>query len=66
MFGEMVIPTLLGGGRGLLVGQAISAQYMQAQNYPLGTAMAVLVLLVVSLVVAILARVTKGFAEVDS
>jgi spermidine/putrescine transport system permease protein len=65
MFGEMVIPALLGGGRGLLVGQAISAQYMQAQNYPLGSAMAVLVLLVVSLAVAILARVTKGFAEVD-
>ena len=64
MFGEMVIPTLLGGGRGLLVGQAITAQYMQAQNYPLGSAMAVLVLLVVSFAVAILARMTKGFAEV--
>lgn len=64
MFGEMVIPTLLGGGRGLLVGQAISAQYMQAQNYPLGSAMAVLVLLVVSFAVAVLARMTKGFAEV--
>jgi spermidine/putrescine transport system permease protein len=64
MFGEMVIPTLLGGGRGLLVGQAISAQYMQAQNYPLGSAMAVLVLLAVGLAVAILARMTKGFAEV--
>lgn len=64
MFGEMVIPTLLGGGRGLLVGQAISAQYMQAQNYPLGSAMAVLVLLVVGLAVATLARMTKSFAEV--
>jgi spermidine/putrescine transport system permease protein len=64
MFGEMVIPTLLGGGRGLLVGQVITAQYMQAQNYPLGSAMAVLVLLVVSVAVAVLARMTKGFAEV--
>jgi spermidine/putrescine transport system permease protein len=64
MFGEMVIPNLLGGGRGVLAGQAISAQYMQAQDYPLGSAMAVLVLLVVTILVTLLARKTRGFAEV--
>jgi len=63
MLGEMVIPKLLGGGRGVLMGQAISSQYLQSQNYALGSAMAVLVLVSVALVVAALARLTRGFAE---
>ncbi|SEQ93727.1 spermidine/putrescine transport system permease protein/putrescine transport system permease protein [Faunimonas pinastri] len=64
MLGELVIPRLLGGGRGLLMGQAISSQYLQSQNYPLGSAMAVLVLVAVGVLVAALARMTKGFVEV--
>lgn len=64
MLGEMVIPRLLGGSRGVLMGQAISSQYLQSQNYPLGSAMAVLVLVVICTIVALLARLTKGFAEV--
>jgi spermidine/putrescine transport system permease protein len=64
MLGEMIIPKLLGGSRGVLMGQAISAQYLQAQNYPLGSAMAVLVLLAVVISIAFLARITKGFTEV--
>ncbi|MBW8838105.1 MAG: ABC transporter permease subunit [Burkholderia sp.] len=64
MLGEMVIPKLLGGSRGVLMGQALSSQYLQAQNYPLGSAMAVLVLLGVAVIVGLLAWVTKGFAEV--
>jgi ABC-type spermidine/putrescine transport system permease subunit I len=64
MLGEMAIPRLLGGSRGVLMGQAIAAQYLQSQDYPLGSAMAVLVLVAVAILVAILARVTKGFVEV--
>lgn len=64
MLGEMVIPTLLGGGRGVLMGQAIAAQYLESQNYALGSAMAVAVLMAVVAIVAVLARVTSGFAEV--
>ena len=66
MLGEMVIPKLLGGSRGVLMGQAISSQYLQSQNYALGSAMAVLVLIAVAVVVAGLARLTKGFAEVSA
>lgn len=44
MLGELVIPALLGGDRGVLMGQAISSQYLDTQNYALGSAMAVLVL----------------------
>ncbi|MCX5514785.1 ABC transporter permease [Kaistia algarum] len=64
MLGEMVIPKLLGGSKGVLMGQAISSQFLQSQNYPLGAAMAVLVLLVIGVIVVLLARLTKGFAEV--
>jgi spermidine/putrescine transport system permease protein len=65
MLGELVIPKLLGGSRGVLMGQALSQQYLQSQNYPLGSAMAVLVLLAVATIVALLAWVTKGFAEIS-
>jgi ABC-type spermidine/putrescine transport system permease subunit I len=64
MLGELVIPRLLGGSRGVLMGQAISQQYLQSQNYPLGSAMAVLVLIAVAIVVGTLAWITKGFQEV--
>jgi ABC-type spermidine/putrescine transport system permease subunit I len=66
MLGEMVIPKLLGGSRGVLMGQALSAQYLQSQNYPLGSAMAVLILIIIAAIVTALARLTKGFAEVGS
>lgn len=66
MLGELVIPALLGGDRGVLMGQAISSQYIDSQNYALGSAMAVLVLLAVALMVALLARLTRGFAEVGA
>jgi spermidine/putrescine transport system permease protein len=65
MLGEMVIPKLLGGSRGVLMGQALSQQYLQSQNYPLGSAMAVLVLLAVATIVGLLAWATKGFAEIS-
>ncbi|WP_237155387.1 ABC transporter permease [Oryzibacter oryziterrae] len=64
MLGEMVIPRLLGGSKGVLLGQVLSAQYLQSQNYPLGSAMAVLILITIALIVTALARVTKGFSEV--
>jgi spermidine/putrescine transport system permease protein len=64
MTGEYVIPALLGGDRGVLMSGLISEQYLQAQNYPLGSAMAVLVLGVLACAVFALARLTRGFSEV--
>ena len=66
MIGELAIPTLLGGGRGVLMGQAISTQFVESQDYALGSAMAVLVLIAVGVMVALLARLTRGFAEVSA
>jgi ABC-type spermidine/putrescine transport system permease subunit I len=61
MLGELVIPSLLGGDKGVLMGLAISSQYIEAQNYPLGSAMAVLVLIAVAVIVVLLVRLTRGF-----
>ena len=64
MLGELVIPQLLGGGKGLLMGQAIATQYGQSQDYALGSAMVVLLVLAVGVLVAILVRLTRGFDRV--
>jgi ABC-type spermidine/putrescine transport system permease subunit I len=66
MLGELVIPQLLGGGKGLLMGQAIATQYGQSQNYALGSAMVVLLVLAVGVLVAILVRLTRGFDRVTA
>ena len=63
MTGEYVIPALLGGDRGVLMSGLIADQYLQAQNYPLGSAMAVVVLAVLGVAVFALTRLTGGFRE---
>lgn len=66
MLGELVIPSLLGGDKGVLMGSVISSQYLNSQNYALGSALAVLVLIAIAVLVALLARLTRGFAEVSA
>lgn len=56
MTGEYVIPALLGGDRMVLAGSVIYNQYLVAANYPLGAAMAVMLLIVLGLAVAVLFR----------
>ena len=59
MLGELVIPALLGGDKGVLMGVAISIQYLDTQYYSMGSAMAVLVLIAVAIIVGLLARLTR-------
>jgi ABC-type spermidine/putrescine transport system permease subunit I len=66
MMGEFVIPALLGGNRGVLYGSLIESQYLGSANYPLGSAMAVLLLVVLGVAIAILARLTRGFQRVPA
>ena len=66
MLGELVIPALLGGDKGVLMGMAISQQYLATQKYALGSAMAVLVLIAVAVMVLVLVRLTRGFEEVSA
>jgi ABC-type spermidine/putrescine transport system permease subunit I len=66
MLGELVIPSLLGGDKGVLMGMAIAQQYLATQNYALGSAMAVLVLIAVAVMVLLLVRLTRGFEEIPA
>ena len=66
MLGELVVPMLLGGDKGVLIGVAISSQYLGAQNYPVGSALAVLVLIGAGIIVAGLSKASDGFKEVGA
>ena len=43
--GDYVVPAILGGAKGLMVGNLVAIQILSAQNLPLGSAMAVLLIL---------------------
>ncbi len=43
--GDYVVPTILGGAKGLMIGNLVSIQILSAQNLPLGSAMAVLLII---------------------
>jgi spermidine/putrescine transport system permease protein len=48
--GDYVTPMLVGGTRGSMIGAVIAAQFGPADNWPMGSAMSVVTMLVVSLV----------------
>lgn len=53
-FGEFVIPDLLGGAKNMLIGNLITEQFLKARDWPFGSALSVvlmLILLVMSLVI---------------
>ena len=52
--GSYIQPALLGGGKSLLVGNLIAAQYGEARNWPFGSALAILLLVVVLLALLVL------------
>ena len=63
---EYVTPALLGGTHHILMGGLISSEYLGAANFPLGSAMAVLMLVVIALAVSALTRVLHTFEELPS
>lgn len=53
MLGDYVTPTLMGGAKGLMVGSLIASEFVEGQNWSLGAAMAILlVLIIVGVVIA--------------
>jgi spermidine/putrescine transport system permease protein len=53
MLGDYVTPTLMGGARGLMVGSLIASEFNEGQNWSLGAAMAILLIVIlVAIVVA--------------
>ncbi|MBK5333924.1 MAG: ABC transporter permease subunit, partial [Ilumatobacteraceae bacterium] len=53
MCGDYVTAVILGGAKGYMIGKTIAAQFGDAQNWPLGSAMAVLMILGVLVVLAV-------------
>jgi spermidine/putrescine transport system permease protein len=51
--GDYVVPTILGGTKGLMVGNLVATQVLASQNLPLGAAMAVMLILCLALLVAL-------------
>ncbi len=64
--GDYVTPTLVGGPRGIMIGNIIQSQFGKAQNWPMGAALSVISMLTVTLVVCAFlwftTRLRKGVA----
>ncbi|MGQ2915839.1 ABC transporter permease [Microbacterium aurantiacum] len=55
LMGDYITATVLGGARGNMVGQLVASQFQTAQNWALGSAMAVLLMLVITLTIGVAA-----------
>lgn len=57
LMGEYVAPALLGGARGVMAGGLVASQFLEAQHWALGSAMAVVLVGVILATVAVLSLV---------
>ncbi|MFE6997557.1 ABC transporter permease [Microbacterium sp. NPDC057659] len=55
LMGDYITATVLGGAKGNMVGQIVASQFQTAQNWALGSAMAVLLILIIGLSIAVAA-----------
>lgn len=53
LMGDYITATVLGGAKGNMVGQMVAAQFQTAQNWALGSAMAIMLILIILLSVAV-------------
>jgi spermidine/putrescine transport system permease protein len=58
--GDYVVPAILGGAKGLMVGNLVATQILSAQNLPLGAGMAILLIFMLAIVVAAGAAILLG------
>lgn len=54
LMGDYITPTVLGGARGAMVGQLVASQFQTGQNWALGSAMAVVLILLIVATAAII------------
>jgi spermidine/putrescine transport system permease protein len=55
LMGDYITATVLGGAKGNMVGQLVAGQFQTAQNWALGSAMAVLLMMLIMVTVAVFA-----------
>ena len=58
--GAYVTPRILGGGRNMMIGNFIELQFGQGRNWPLGAALSVVLLVLVSLALIVYTRFATG------
>ena len=56
--GDYITALVLGGAQGNMVGALVASQFLVGQNWPLGSAMAVMLILMILAVVAVGAMLT--------
>lgn len=54
--GNFVIPEFLGGTRNIMIGNVITAQYLQARNWPFGSALSTVLMFVVMIFISLYIR----------
>jgi len=59
LMGDYITPSVLGGASGSMVGQMVAGQFQRAQNWALGSAMAIVLMLAILLVVIVFGVVFK-------
>jgi len=57
LMGDYITATVLGGAKGNMVGQIVASQFQTAQNWALGSAMAVLLILTIAVSVGVAAAI---------
>ena len=66
LMGDYITPAVLGGARGSMIGQQVASQFNVAQNWALGSAMAIVLMIAILAVVvlfALLYRLVKALVE---
>ena len=61
--GDYVTPTLVGGTRGIMIGNIIQSMFGKALNWPLGAALSIISMLTVTLAVCVLLGGTRWFRK---
>ena len=51
--GDYITAVVLGGAKGNMVGQMLASQFQTAQNWALGSAMAIMLILMITVTIAI-------------
>jgi spermidine/putrescine transport system permease protein len=62
LMGDYITATVLGGAKGNMVGQLVASQFQTAQNWALGSAMAVMLILIILVSVAVIAGLVSLLA----
>lgn len=58
--GEYMVPDLLGGARVMLLGNLITEQFLKARDWPFGSALAVILIVVMGMAFAVKAKAAPG------